>query len=85
MVVAGSIGFTGGMNTRHSELRDDSVPTQMRDIQFRFDCPVVTELMDVFAEDWTFTTHEPLVGERSRRGRGTVAIAARAAHRSAGH
>jgi cardiolipin synthase len=51
------------MNIRHSGLHTDPVRMRMRDIHFRLDGPVVTELMDVFAEDWTFTTHEPLVGD----------------------
>jgi cardiolipin synthase len=34
------------------------------DTHFRFAGPVVAQLMDVFADDWSFTTREQLVGER---------------------
>jgi cardiolipin synthase len=63
LIVDGTIGFTGGMNIRHGCV--SAAPARLRtlDLHFRFDGPVVTELMDVFAEDWTFTTRETLGGE----------------------
>jgi cardiolipin synthase A/B len=63
LIVDGRIGFTGGMNIRHACVRAGSTRSPTLDIHFRFDGPIVTELMDVFAEDWTFTTRETLSGE----------------------
>lgn len=62
LITDGRVGFTGGMNIRHSFSLTD-VRTRTLDIHFRLEGPVVTELMDVFAEDWTFTTREILAGE----------------------
>jgi cardiolipin synthase A/B len=64
MVVDGRLGFTGGMNIRegHWLSLDPAHPT--RDLHFRIEGPVVAELQEVFAEDWTFTTGEPLSGPR---------------------
>lgn len=60
LVVDGAIGFTGGMNIREgSYLRLDTArPT--RDLQFRLRGPVVSHLVDAFAQDWTHTTGEHL-------------------------
>lgn len=63
LIVDGTIGFTGGMNIRHACVQAANPRTPTLDVHFRFDGPVVTELMDVFAEDWTFTTREVLAGE----------------------
>ena len=63
MVVDGRIAFTGGMNIRESCLlhRDPIHPVQ--DLHFRVEGPVVGEIMDTFAADWSFTTQEQLEGE----------------------
>ena len=63
LVVDGSVGFTGGMNIRvgHSLQRQPSHPVQ--DIHFRVEGPVVTQLQEVFADDWLFTTGEALRGD----------------------
>jgi cardiolipin synthase len=62
LIIDGSIGFTGGMNIRHAYVRAAN-ESAMRDVHFRVDGPIVTEMMDVFAEDWTFTTREMLSGD----------------------
>lgn len=62
LIIDGQIGFTGGMNIRHDSVQVGNSPKPTRDLHFRLDGPVVTELMDVFAEDWTFTTQEVLTG-----------------------
>ena len=36
----------------------------MIDTHFRFEGPVVAQLIDVFADDWAFTTGEQLAGDR---------------------
>ncbi|MCC5812833.1 MAG: cardiolipin synthase [Ectothiorhodospiraceae bacterium] len=62
LVVDGRIGFTGGMNIRRHH-RLDSGRRAARDIQFRFQGPVVRHLQEVFYEDWFFSTGERLDGE----------------------
>lgn len=64
LVIDGKVGFTGGMNIRHNCMRDADPRTATRDLHFRMDGPVVTQLMDVFAGDWTFVTGEQLEGEQ---------------------
>lgn len=63
LVADGYTGFTGGMNIRegHALRLDPAHPVQ--DLHFRVQGPVVAQMMDVFAEDWAFTTEEHLTGE----------------------
>ena len=63
LVTDGRVGFTGGMNIRvgHCLQRQPSRPVQ--DIHFRLEGPVVTQLQEVFADDWLFTTGESLRGK----------------------
>lgn len=63
LVVDGALGFTGGMNIRHGCVLVESPKEPTRDLHFCLEGPVVTELMDIFAEDWTFTTGEELAGD----------------------
>jgi cardiolipin synthase len=62
LVADGRVGFTGGMNIRvgHCLQRQPHHPVQ--DLQFRVQGPVVTQLQEVFADDWQFTTGESLRG-----------------------
>ncbi|MBX3131178.1 MAG: PLDc N-terminal domain-containing protein [Polyangiaceae bacterium] len=64
MVVDGEVAFTGGMNVRHGCVLADNPGYPTRDLHFRVEGPVVTHLMDVFAEDWAFSTREALEEER---------------------
>jgi cardiolipin synthase len=63
LVADGRIGFTGGMNIRmgHCLKRQSTHPVQ--DIHFRVNGPVVTQLQEVFADDWLFMTGEYLRGD----------------------
>jgi len=63
LVTDGRLGFTGGMNIRlaHCLQRHSRRPVQ--DIHFRVKGPVVTQLQEVFADDWLFTTGEALRGD----------------------
>jgi cardiolipin synthase len=63
LVVDGRLGFTGGINIRvgHCLKRYPKHPVQ--DIHFRVQGPIVTQLQEVFADDWLFTTAESLRGE----------------------
>ncbi len=63
LVVDGTIGFTGGMNIRQECVLAEAPRHPTRDLHFRLDGPIVTQLMDVFAEDWTFATGEVLDGD----------------------
>ena len=64
LVVDGRVGFTGGINIRAHHLLSAKPPRPARDLHFRLEGPVVEELQQVFAEDWTFTTGEELTGKR---------------------
>lgn len=64
MVVDGRLAFTGGMNIRADFWAALDPGHFARDLHFRVEGPVVSELQEVFAEDWTFTTDERLEGER---------------------
>jgi len=63
MVVDGRTAFTGGLNIRDEFWRGVSGSHFARDLHFRLEGPVVLEVQEVFAEDWTFTTGERLEGE----------------------
>ncbi|NNG02583.1 MAG: cardiolipin synthase [Inquilinus sp.] len=63
LVVDGQVGFTGGMNIRRHHVVGEATRTPVRDIHFRVEGPVVAQMMEVFAEDWWFTTREDLGGE----------------------
>ncbi|NLZ11968.1 MAG: cardiolipin synthase [Alcaligenaceae bacterium] len=60
LVVDGKVGFTGGMNIREEFVRKSPETDPDRDTHFRFEGPVVQQLMSVFAHDWKFTTRETL-------------------------
>jgi cardiolipin synthase A/B len=63
LVADGRLGFTGGMNIRmdHCLQRHSRKPVQ--DIHFRVQGPVVSQLQEAFADDWSFTTGELLRGK----------------------
>jgi cardiolipin synthase len=58
LVTDGVLGFTGGMNIDRRYWGKEPY----RDLQFRLRGPVVAHLMEVFADDWQFTTGEALRG-----------------------
>ena len=60
LVVDGALGFVGGINIGAENLSGKSRRKPIRDIHFRVQGPVVRALMDTFARDWNFTTHENL-------------------------
>jgi cardiolipin synthase len=64
LVADGALGFTGGMNVDSRYWKPDAPETASRDLQFRLRGPVVGQLMEVFADDWQFTTDEALRGIR---------------------
>lgn len=62
MVIDGRVAFTGGMNIRDEFWRVMDPDHFARDLHFRLEGPVVPEIQEAFAEDWTFTTKERLEG-----------------------
>ena len=63
LIVDGRIGFTGGMNLRRHHVMAEAGRAPVKDVHFRIDGPVVAQMMEVFADDWWFTTREDLTGE----------------------
>jgi cardiolipin synthase A/B len=63
LVVDGRLGFTGGMNIREGEMLSLNARAPIEDLHFRLTGPVVLQLQEVFAEDWSFATKEVLSGE----------------------
>jgi cardiolipin synthase len=63
LVADGRVGFTGGMNIRVGHCLQRHPPNPVQDIHFRVKGPVVTQMQEVFADDWLFTTGEALRGD----------------------
>ena len=63
LVVDGEVGYTGGMNIREGHVMSARPKRPVQDLQFRVEGPVAGHLMDVFAEDWAFSTKEVLDGD----------------------
>lgn len=61
LVADGRVGFCGGMNIADENLAE-SHPDPVLDTHFRFEGPVVRQLMEAFARDWAFVTGEDLEG-----------------------
>ncbi|MEQ9570065.1 MAG: phospholipase D-like domain-containing protein, partial [Longimicrobiales bacterium] len=61
-VVDGRVGFTGGMNIKRGHVLEDHGGDPVQDLHFRIEGPVVSELQEVFAEDWSFAAGELLDG-----------------------
>jgi cardiolipin synthase len=64
LAIDGWIGFAGGLNIGAENLTRTSPTHPVIDTHFRFEGPVVAQLIDVFADDWSFATGEQLAGER---------------------
>ena len=62
LVVDGSIGFTGGINIREGHCLSFLPRHPIRDLHFRVDGPVVSQIQESFADDWSFCTGEILGG-----------------------
>src|SRR5690242_8930181 len=63
LIVDGAVAFTGGMNIRQGNVLAAKPRSPVRDLNFKVEGPVVTELQEAFANDWAFTTGEILTGE----------------------
>ncbi|MDX7952806.1 phospholipase D-like domain-containing protein [Lichenihabitans sp. Uapishka_5] len=62
LVCDGTVGFTGGMNVTAESLLGGHPRHPVADTHFRLEGPVVAQLADAFARDWSFTTRESLDG-----------------------
>ena len=62
LCVDGRIGFTGGLNIGAENVLAAAPKRPVRDAHFRFDGPLVAQLVESFADDWQFTTGEELDG-----------------------
>ncbi len=57
LIVDGAIGFTGGMNIREKHIVGDlSDPSKVQDIHFQLEGPIVSQMEEIFLEDWGFCT-----------------------------
>jgi cardiolipin synthase len=63
LVVDGGVAFTGGMNISQGNLVATHPPAPIRDTHFQVSGPVVNQLTEAFARDWSFETGEDLGGE----------------------
>jgi len=63
LVIDGELGFTGGLNIRDGCWLAHQPRHPVRDMHFQLRGPVVTHLLEVFAEDWAFAADEVLVGD----------------------
>lgn len=62
MVVDGKHAFTGGMNIREGHMISIHPKHPVKDLHFEVTGPLVTQLQEVFVQDWVFTTKEVLEG-----------------------
>jgi cardiolipin synthase len=63
LVVDGAVSFTGGFCIANNWLGDARNPKEWRDIMVKATGPVSAQMQAIFAEDWTYTTGEVLVGD----------------------
>ncbi len=63
LIVDGRRAFTGGLNIRRGNCLKCHPRTPVQDIHFSVQGPVVTQMQEVFTDDWLFTTGEALRGE----------------------
>src|SRR3569833_2030423 len=61
--IAGHTVFTGGLNIGVENLTHTHPGHPVFDTHFRFEGPVVAQLMDEFAADWLFATKDSLTGD----------------------
>ena len=63
LVVDGTLGFTGGMNVADQNVLAARAPAPVQDTHFRLTGPVVAQLAEAFAADWSFASGEDLQGD----------------------
>ena len=63
LALDGRTVFTGGLNIGAENLTDTHPKHPVFDTHFKFEGPVVAQLVEVFAADWQFATREQLSGD----------------------
>jgi cardiolipin synthase A/B len=63
LILDGRVAFTGGLNIGAENLLAARPRHPVRDTHFRFEGPVVAQLVEAFAEDWLFASGENLGGD----------------------
>jgi cardiolipin synthase len=63
LVVDGVVGFTGGMNIADENVMATHPKMPVQDLHFRIDGPVVSQLSEAFAQDWSLAANEDLEGD----------------------
>ena len=63
LVVDGTIGFTGGMNIADENVMAMQPEATVQDTHFRVEGPVVSQLVDAFADDWAFVMKRDVEGD----------------------
>jgi cardiolipin synthase len=61
--IDGTVAFTGGLNIGDENLLLGKPSHPVRDVHFRLEGPIVTQLIEAFVEDWLFASGENLQGE----------------------
>lgn len=62
LVVDGALAFTGGLNIASQNVLATCPPNPVQDTHFQLRGPVVRQLVEAFAGDWSFLTGEVLGG-----------------------
>jgi cardiolipin synthase len=57
------VSFTGGMNIADENVMATRPQEPVQDLHFRIEGPVVSQLAEAFADDWSFETGEDLAGD----------------------
>jgi cardiolipin synthase A/B len=60
LIADGAVGFTGGLNIGAENSARLTSSNRVDDIHLRIEGPVVGQLMETFAQDWSFATDEVL-------------------------
>lgn len=60
LIIDGITGFAGGMNIRKHHLERSDGEPRVRDTHFKLAGPIVTQMMEAFADDWAFSCREDL-------------------------
>jgi cardiolipin synthase len=63
LIVDGEVGFTGGINIRVGNCLNRNPRGPVQDLHFRVRGPVLSQLQEAFADDWSFRCGERLRGE----------------------
>lgn len=63
LILDGKLGFIGGINLREGHCLALHPRSPVRDLHFRIEGPVISEIQQVFADDWSFCAGEVLDGE----------------------